>query len=158
MKGRKGFKFFKSFFIAFLPLNFYKDYFCLTTFLIIFLRVYLYTDGDDGEDFNKNSYLNSKFLEAISDADIANQIYQLTLQKLETRPKDTYNTIKSNIPIGSVVIKKPSSDKLCVCECEPIENACSDENCINVKLKFECSAKLCPASIFLKLLAKIFSL
>ncbi|MEN2496566.1 MAG: Histone-lysine N-methyltransferase, H3 lysine-36 and H4 lysine-20 specific, variant 2 [Marteilia pararefringens] len=112
-------------------------------------KVYLYTDGDEGEDAKIGKNLMAKFNEALLDADIAYQIYNTVIQGHNmNNPMDTFKMIKSNQPVGSVIIRKEKGSTIPLCDCEPLPGACSDDTCINRRMKFECSANKCLAKDF----------
>ncbi|KAL4232100.1 Histone-lysine N-methyltransferase [Mactra antiquata] len=117
-------------------------------------RVFSYQDGDNGSGWsNSKKGLAKHFAKGLKEASEAYKSWkefrenkeQMEIAKESKKPAP-FKSVKTNIPLGSVVIKKADLSELPKCECKPDqEHPCGRESeCLNGMMMYECHPALCP--------------
>ncbi|XP_060585586.1 histone-lysine N-methyltransferase NSD2-like isoform X2 [Ruditapes philippinarum] len=118
-------------------------------------RVFSFQDGDKGNGgSSSNKGLAKHFAKGLKEAAEAFKVWkefrenkeQLELAKESKKPAP-FKMVKTNVPLGSVVIKKADLSELPRCDCKADqENPCGrDSECLNAMMMYECHPALCPA-------------
>ncbi|CAE1316000.1 WHSC1 [Acanthosepion pharaonis] len=118
-------------------------------------RVFLFQEGDKGsKDSSATKGLAKIFQAGIAEATEAFKLWktakenrdQLENEKIGKKPAP-FKFVKTNVPVGNVLIHKADLSEIPRCECRPdMENPCgSDSECLNRMLMYECHAQVCPA-------------
>ncbi|XP_052226023.1 histone-lysine N-methyltransferase NSD2-like isoform X2 [Dreissena polymorpha] len=118
-------------------------------------RVFSFQDGDKGATgSSSNKGLAKHFQKGLKEATEAYKVVkefrenreQLEIAKESKKPAP-FKMVKTNIPLGSVTIKKADLSELPSCECKPDDDKpCGrDSECLNAMMMYECHPALCPA-------------
>ncbi|CAH0555529.1 unnamed protein product [Brassicogethes aeneus] len=115
-------------------------------------RVFLFHEGDKGQNSANKQGIDLRFQTAIEEATIAHRIKKefknskdIKRQNLSKIPP--YIKIKVNKPVGNVRQFDPNLSNTTPCECDPkAAQPCGpDSDCLNRLLLTECDADVCPA-------------
>jgi hypothetical protein len=71
---------------------------------------------------------------------------KITGKEAMRNAKHNFQFIKTNKPVGNVIVHKLPLSDLPICDCDPkLQNPCGTDDCLNRILKYECHPAVCPA-------------
>ncbi|CAF0761428.1 unnamed protein product [Brachionus calyciflorus] len=112
-------------------------------------RCFSFAEDDESQKPSGTSKtLINAFKIGVRHAKVAfHEVERLKLARNTKVTKYNFQLIKTNRPVGNVVINKVRLDEISRCECDPNSSApcSSDKDCLNRMLNHECHPSVCPA-------------
>lgn len=113
-------------------------------------RCFSFAEDDESQKSSSSSkLLTNAFIVGVKLAKVAfEKVEKLKIARITSEVnKPDFQMIKSNRPVGNVIVNKCRIDEISRCECNPESPApcSSDINCLNRMLNHECHPSVCSA-------------